>query len=1071
MKIEKLSVSGLRSHRGNPPTTLELGDKRLVAIVGHTGAGKSSLLEAITFALFGEATYGGRAYEELSSDGRSEITVQLEFTIGGDRYQLLRTVGPDRHGKFGNKALYLRRVDAEGNILSQTERVRDVDKVVMGLLGGMTREQFCQAVLLAQNRFAALLEANPATRDALLDTLLGLNALHGARTALQKTRAAAEVNIRRLTDQRRLLPEDPPAEAKAAKARSKAMAEIERRAAACGAHLTELASQADGLTREITDLERAAELRATAAGPGGVERLGQSVATLAPLCDLDTELSGAVASTTDALEKAQFVLSKADEALAKLQADHGTAALHLVVAQQLDTLTRLSGERPGIETRLKDADAQLTGLREQLVQAEADAAAAKVSTETLRASHQAAQAGAHDATTAFDRREQVLSNVAVVVERAGTQVDAVDAATTGLANACAALADVEGALQPLVARVEEATGQLEDARRADSAAFAAHDCHPGEACPVCSRTLPEDWSPPAAADLDAARSALEAAENAHKKADDELRRASGARGQAVAHLRSALGSLSATIGELGTSASEHGLAPPPIPDANLFPDASADDATLEATGRGVATIPASLAEWIAVERQALVPLQTSRDEALAKLDRAATELEAAQTCQIGAEAGAADLKSKVAGAEATRTGAAEELRLCDERLSSTLSQVNERWRALVNLQVPVSLDEAAQRLADDQAAVADAVEKQAHATAVVTQHKSTLAEIERRRTQEIVAPLAAERATLEGLSQLVVDLCLRLEVAAPDPVDSAPAPAALRDSAITLETAARSAVDAARRRLEDLVRQVDALNGPAAEVVGELVGLMADADPDGSQFNQAPDPATPLTGATRDVVQQVIGGARTMAADADTAAQRAAEAVGKAKAIDQRVAGLQSWSADLASALEVLKKENFPKWARGVKIADLVDTASEYLSEMTDSRFRFDPTLQISDELAGIVRKASTLSGGEKFEASLALALGVSEIAGRSGVRIETLFLDEGFAGLDESHLNRALDALEREVATGRSIVLITHISAVAERVPDVLLIQPDGAGGSTLKWLDEDERYQLGADLDLAVP
>jgi exonuclease SbcC len=208
-----------------------------------------------------------------------------------------------------------------------------------------------------------------------------------------------------------------------------------------------------------------------------------------------------------------------------------------------------------------------------------------------------------------------------------------------------------------------------------------------------------------------------------------------------------------------------------------------------------------------------------------------------------------------------------------------------------------------------------------------------------------------------------------------------------------------------------------------------------------------------------------------MAADAATAAERASEAVGKAKEIDQRVTALQSWSADLSSAVEVLKKENFPKWARGVKICDLVDTASEYLSEMTDSRFRFDPTLQVSDELAGVVRKASTLSGGEKFEASLALALAVSEIAGRSGVRIETLFLDEGFAGLDQAHLNRALDALEREVATGRSIILITHISAVAERIQDVLLIEPDGAGGSTTKWLDQDERFQLGADLDLAVP
>ena len=111
------------------------------------------------------------------------------------------------------------------------------------------------------------------------------------------------------------------------------------------------------------------------------------------------------------------------------------------------------------------------------------------------------------------------------------------------------------------------------------------------------------------------------------------------------------------------------------------------------------------------------------------------------------------------------------------------------------------------------------------------------------------------------------------------------------------------------------------------------------------------------------------------------------------------------------------------------------------------------------------------LSGGEKFEASLGLALGVAEIAGRSGIRFDTLFLDEGFAGLDQAHLNRALDALESEVEAGRCIVLITHIGSVADRIKDVLLIEPDDSGGSSTRWLNEEERFELGADLDLAVP
>ena len=214
MKIETLDVSGLRSHRGNPPTHLDLIDKRLVAIVGHTGAGKSSLLEAITFALFGESTYGGRAYEELSSDGRSEISVQMVFTVGEKRYQTVRTVKQDRNGIFGTKTSWLRCVDEEGNTLTHIEGVRKVDAAVSNLLGGMSREQFCQAVLLAQNRFAALLEAEPRDRDALLDTLLGLGALSDARKALLATRKAAQQNIDRLAYNRNLLPADPTTEAR-----------------------------------------------------------------------------------------------------------------------------------------------------------------------------------------------------------------------------------------------------------------------------------------------------------------------------------------------------------------------------------------------------------------------------------------------------------------------------------------------------------------------------------------------------------------------------------------------------------------------------------------------------------------------------------------------------------------------------------------------------------------------------------------------------------------------------------------------------------------------------------------
>jgi exonuclease SbcC len=165
-----------------------------------------------------------------------------------------------------------------------------------------------------------------------------------------------------------------------------------------------------------------------------------------------------------------------------------------------------------------------------------------------------------------------------------------------------------------------------------------------------------------------------------------------------------------------------------------------------------------------------------------------------------------------------------------------------------------------------------------------------------------------------------------------------------------------------------------------------------------------------------------------------------------------------------------LRKDRFPSWARAERTAALLTEASELLATMTNGRYRFADGLRIADEISGTTRAAGTLSGGEKFEAALALALAVADIAGRSGIRFETLFLDEGFAGLDGANLNRALDAIDTQVAAGHSIVLITHIGAVADRIPDVLYVTPDEFGGCSAEWLNEEQRFGLGADLDLAV-
>jgi exonuclease SbcC len=101
---------------------------------------------------------------------------------------------------------------------------------------------------------------------------------------------------------------------------------------------------------------------------------------------------------------------------------------------------------------------------------------------------------------------------------------------------------------------------------------------------------------------------------------------------------------------------------------------------------------------------------------------------------------------------------------------------------------------------------------------------------------------------------------------------------------------------------------------------------------------------------------------------------------------------------------------------------------------------------------------------GETFLASLSLALGMVELAGRGGGRLDALFLDEGFGALDANALSEALDALGRQAETGRLVAVISHLRSVAEAMDRVLAVT-FGPSGSQAHWLGGDERAELIAE------
>ena len=94
-------------------------------------------------------------------------------------------------------------------------------------------------------------------------------------------------------------------------------------------------------------------------------------------------------------------------------------------------------------------------------------------------------------------------------------------------------------------------------------------------------------------------------------------------------------------------------------------------------------------------------------------------------------------------------------------------------------------------------------------------------------------------------------------------------------------------------------------------------------------------------------------------------------------------------------------------------------------------------------------RPVNTLSGGESFKASLALALGLSDTVQQNsgGIQLDTMFIDEGFGTLDSESLDQAIDILMELQDHGRLIGVISHVNELKERIPAKLVVETDGAG------------------------
>ena len=201
----------------------------------------------------------------------------------------------------------------------------------------------------------------------------------------------------------------------------------------------------------------------------------------------------------------------------------------------------------------------------------------------------------------------------------------------------------------------------------------------------------------------------------------------------------------------------------------------------------------------------------------------------------------------------------------------------------------------------------------------------------------------------------------------------------------------------------------------------------------------------------------------------ETAAGRERSAAQRQLAPTARLDGLLARADELRSGFEALKDVLADRAFVGFVVARrqtaLLAHASQVLVEIT-GRYAFTEDFRILDNESGLPRSPDTLSGGETFLASLALALGLVEVADRSGGDLRALFLDEGFGTLDAAVLDMALSTLEERARAGRLIGLISHVPTVAERIETVLEVTST-VEGSTVERLGDAQRAERVLEAD----
>lgn len=556
--------------------------------------------------------------------------------------------------------------------------------------------------------------------------------------------------------------------------------------------------------------------------------------------------------------------------------------------------------------------------------------------------------------------------------------------------------------------LRNALAKAEAAREASllatAAATAGRAVKPGDPCPICDRTLPPHYHPPSAPP-DGANEVVRQAQVAARQAEAALSAANAKLTGAQDELKK-LTTRSDELGQL-LSAALSALR------------RSVPGAALESTD---ALLLQPFVDRGKVARTALDAAKPATTEALRRLSAAQTQSQQRAEQLVKDEAAHKDRQAKIAAA---RKQALDDL----IRIATLIGAPDKADTA----SAPLTAKLLATRREDMQGRV----ESLEAARAAVKNAQKSERDLHERYEREVNAPATKLIKDAELLKQRLDDVLAVLGRKASPDIDGG---AGLGETAKRIERIESVATEAESRGSSE----VNALTLKASELDAQVNSVLVK---EGMKDRKALD-------------QAVIAAAATMRS-AEKDHRLASAQIKPAAALDASLAAGRQFVVDLEELGRLTTDNQFIRHIIDSRQRNLLAVASQLLGAMSNDQFGFAPDFQVVHRITNQSRPRGTLSGGETFLASLALALALVEIAARAGGKLDALFLDEGFGTLDANSLDEAMSVLESRAQSGRLVVVVSHIKAVAERIPTVLHITKTAAG-SRAEFVSADERGKL---------